>query len=106
MEDMEIKDKNIDQSQYVWVVTERGKDYEHFLGLEDEAGQRFVPVTAEKDQILMLLGRLPDNPDVIRTVEAMHRSQIGEAAQDDGFSLYLVDEKGRILERLAGPTAQ
>ncbi|MCF8034495.1 MAG: hypothetical protein K9K66_13280 [Desulfarculaceae bacterium] len=94
-----------DDTQYVWVVTERGKDYENFLGLEDEAGERFIPVTAEKDQALILLGRLPNNPEVQRTVEAMHREQIGEAARDDGFALYLVDENGKILERIAGSAA-
>ncbi|MCB2227527.1 MAG: hypothetical protein KQH53_12690 [Desulfarculaceae bacterium] len=95
-----------DESKYVWVITQRGKDYENFLGLEDEAGERFIPVTAEKDHALILMGRLPVDPDVQRTVEAMHREQIGEAARDDGFSLYLVDENGKILERIEGPAAQ
>ncbi len=96
----------IDESQYVWVVTQRGKDYENFLGLEGEGGERFIPVTAEKDDALILIAHLPDDPAVIRTVEAMHRDEIGEHAAAEGFALYLVDQRGRILERIAGPEAQ
>lgn len=94
-----------DASQYVWVIVERTRNDENFLGMAGEDGEMFIPVTAEKDQALMLVGRLPETEGVfLRNVEAIHRAQLLGQAQDEGFSVYLVDDKGRILERLAGQT--
>lgn len=100
-----MADKEVDASQYVWVIVERTRNDENFLGLGGEDDEPFIPVTADKDQALMLLGRLPDAEGVFgRSVEAIHRAQLLGQAQDEGFSVYLVDEKGRILEHLTGPT--
>jgi hypothetical protein len=96
---------DVDASQYVWVIIERTKYDENFLGMADEDGENFIPVTAEKDQALMLVGRLPDTEGVYsRSVEAIHKAQLLGQAQDEGFSVYLVDEKGRLLEPLTGQT--
>ncbi|MEW5911714.1 MAG: hypothetical protein AB1814_04105 [Thermodesulfobacteriota bacterium] len=92
----------VDQSNYVWVIVERRGAEESFLGLAHQDGGQFIPVTAEKDQALMLLGRLPAAQDAERSVEAMHRQQIAEQAQAEGFAVYLVDAQGKIIERLAG----
>ncbi len=95
----------VDPKQYVWVIVERTRNDENFLGLAGEEGEQFIPVTTEKDQALMLLGRLPEVEGVFgRNVEAIHRAQLLGQAEDEGFSVYLVDEKGRILERLTGVT--
>ncbi|MBU1276897.1 MAG: hypothetical protein KJ720_16085 [Proteobacteria bacterium] len=95
----------VDAGNYVWVIVERTRNDENFLGMAGEDGEMFIPVTAERDQALMLVGRLPDTEGVfIRSVEAIHRAQLLGQAQDEGFSVYLVDEKGRILEHLTGQT--
>ncbi|MCF8042997.1 MAG: hypothetical protein K9K65_11445 [Desulfarculaceae bacterium] len=95
----------VDAGNYVWVIVERTRNDENFLGMADEDGDMFIPVTAEKDQALMLVGRLPDTEGVFtRSVEAIHRAQLLGQAQDEGFSVYLVDEKGRIIEHLTGQT--
>ncbi|MCB2192879.1 MAG: hypothetical protein KQI62_15010 [Deltaproteobacteria bacterium] len=95
----------VDASQYVWVIIERTRNDENFLGMADEDGEAFVPVTAEKDKALMLVGQLPETEGVFgRSVEAIHKAQLLGQAQDEGFSVYLVDEKGRLLEALTGPT--
>ena len=95
----------VDAGNYVWVIVERTRNDENFLGMADEDGEGFIPVTAEKDQALILLGRLPETEGVFsRSVEAIHRSQLLGQAQDEGFSVYLVDEKGHVLEHLTGQT--
>lgn len=95
----------VDAGNYVWVIVERTRNDENFLGLADEDGERFIPVTAEKDKALMLLGRLPEAEGVFsRSVEAIHKAQLLGQAQDEGFSVYLVDEKGHLLEHLTGQT--
>lgn len=91
-------------NDYVWVVVEVRGGQESFLGLADAAGQTFIPVTAAKEQALMLLGKLPPASDgAQRQVEAIHVKRMAEEAAGQGFLVYRVDEKGKVLERLGGP---
>ncbi|RJX35902.1 MAG: hypothetical protein C4525_02545 [Desulfarculus sp.] len=92
----------VDQSNYVWVIVERRAAEENFLGLADQDGGQFIPVTAEKDQALILLGRLPADQGAQRSVEAVHKQQITDQAQAEGFAVYLVDAQGKVLQRIAG----
>lgn len=92
---------------YVWVVVESMGKEEVFLGLNDaDTGETFIPVTAEREQGLMLLGRLPVGPQgTSRQVEAIHQSRLLNLASDQGFAVYLVDQEGRLLQRLDQATA-
>lgn len=95
-------ESKVDQSDYVWVIVERSGHEENFLGLADEDGGHFIPVTAEKDQCQALLGRLPEPEHVERSVEAINKIELGKQARSEGFAVYLVDSEGKVLERLAG----
>ena len=90
------------KQDFVWVIVETLGQEENFLGLNDtESGETFIPVTAEREQGLMLLGRLPGAvPGATRQVESIHQRRILEAAGAEGFAVYLVDEEGRFQKRL------
>lgn len=90
------------QKDYVWVIVETQGQEENFLGLKDsQSGETFIPVTAEREQGLMLLVRLPEAvAGANRQVEAIHQERILEAAGAEGFAVYLVDQEGRFLKRL------
>ncbi|MCA1905041.1 MAG: hypothetical protein LDL11_00420 [Desulfarculus sp.] len=99
---MDLRQPAVDSKNYVWVIVELRGTSENFLGLEDRQGRTFVPVTADKDAALMLLGKLPAAGDgVQRQVEAIHRQRLGAIATEQGFAVDLVDAQGRVLERLA-----
>lgn len=90
------------QKDYVWVIVETLGQEDNFLGLNDtQSGETFIPVTTEREQGLMLLGRLPGAVQgATRQVEAIHQQRILEAAGAEGFAVYLVDQEGRFLKRL------
>ena len=91
----------VNREDFVWVIVEVRGAAEGFLGMADARGQTFVPVTADKDAALMLLGRLPPAAEgVQRQVEAIHRQRLGAIASEQGFAVDLVDAQGRVLERL------
>jgi hypothetical protein len=96
---MSMENKNAD---YVWVIVESAGQEDNFVGLNDtQSGETFIPVTAERDQALMLVGRLPSGPaGATRQVEAIHNARLLEMAGAEGFAIYLVDEQGRMLRRL------
>ena len=92
---------------YVWVVVESLGQEEVFLGLNDaDSGETFIPVTAEREHGLSLLARLPLGPQgSSRQVEAIHQSRLLNLASDQGFAVYLVDQEGRLVQRLDQATA-
>lgn len=91
----------VNPEDYVWVVIEiKGTD-ENFLGLENDAGERFVPVTASREDAQALLDRLPAAPQgTIRQIEATHKKQIAATAAEQDFAVYLVDGQGVLQGRL------
>lgn len=99
-----VLEQQVNVKDYVWVVVEVRGGQESFLGLADQAGQTFIPVTSAKEQALMLLGRLPAAGDgAQRQVEAIHVKRMAQEAAGQGFLVYLVDETGKILQRLGAP---
>ena len=99
---MDSRQATVNGKDYVWVIVEIRGQAESFLGLDDGHGQTLIPVTAEKDSALMLLGKLPLAGDgAQRQVEAIHRQRLGAIAAEQGFAVDLVDAQGRVLQRLA-----
>lgn len=86
---------------YVFVITESPEsDDAVFVGLADENGAPFVPVTEDKEAALMLLGRLAAQGGGKRQVEAIHKVQIAETAREKGFVVFVVDGEGKVRGRL------
>lgn len=100
----DVLEAKVNLKDYVWVVVEVRGGSESFLGLADADGQTFVPVTAAKEQAYQLLAKLPAAGDgAQRQVEAIHRQRIAEEAARQGFLVYLVDETGRVVEKMGAP---
>lgn len=86
---------------YVFIIVESQGEKESFVGLQDPGGERFLAVTGEREQGQALLERLPPPAEgVIRRLELIHRTQIVDQASQEGFMVYKVDGRGRVLERL------
>ena len=91
---------NIDEKDYAWVITEAHDGEDIFLGLSNDKGEQFIPVTQSKEEALILLPRLPAGQGGKRQVEAVHKKQILLQAAEQGFAVYLVDQEGKIREQL------
>ncbi|MGD8562575.1 MAG: DUF3110 domain-containing protein [Desulfarculaceae bacterium] len=86
---------------HVWIIIEKRDENETILGLTNNSEENFIPVTANKEDGLLLSGRLPQEQGAQRQVEAIHKDQIIKEAQSNGFAVYLVDGQGNIGPRLS-----
>ncbi len=94
--------KDVDPKDYVWVVTEEIEGNETLVGLSQDSGQSFIPVTQTKEDGQALLAQLPTGQGGTREVAATHKSRLLSEAKQNGFEVILVSAKGELLERLDG----
>jgi len=92
--------KKINRADYAWVITESQDGGDIFVGLGRENGRSFIPVTRTREEGQALLSKLPAGQSGQRQVEAIHKSRILDQAAQQGFAVYLVDEAGKVLEKL------
>lgn len=93
--------QGVRREDFVWVIVEKRDKQESFLGLSREDGQTFILATEDRDQGLMLQGRLPQaEAGVQRELEAIHKARLLQQAKEEGMSVYLVDAQGRVLQQL------
>ena len=88
---------------YYWIIVDDPKNIkldETFLGLSDDTGHTFIPVTKERDSAVRLMARMPPPVDAERGVEAIHREQLFTQARAEGFTVYLVNGDGAVQEKL------
>lgn len=91
------------QEDFIWVIVEKRGEQESFLGMTREDGQTFILATEDRDQGMMLQGRLPQpEAGVQRELEAIHKARLLQQAQEEGLAVYLVDAQGRVLGQLGG----
>lgn len=104
-----MAEKN-EMPEWVWVVVEKEAGSKPFLELEaggpllaleeETRGLSFIPVfrTQEAGQA----GRhgLAGKPGAEYELQAIRLSVVAEAARARGFDIYILDEDGRVLERL------
>lgn len=93
----------INEEDYLWIIVDDPKkvsEEETFLGLSDDEGRQFIPVTRERAEGEVLMKMLPPPVEAVRTVEAIHREQLLTEAQEQNFSVYIVDSQGKVLEQL------
>ena len=89
---------------YYWIIVDDPKNIkldETFLGLSDDQGNSFIPVTSDRDSAIRLMAKMPPPVDAERDVEAIHRKQLFDQAAAEGFNVYLVDSEGKVKEKLA-----
>jgi hypothetical protein len=87
---------------YLWIITQSAEKNEEdsFVGLEDEQGEQFIPATESKEEALVLMGRLPRDQGGKLQVEAIHQVRLLEEASKSGFSVFKVDQEGRLLGKV------
>ena len=86
---------------YLFIITEIKNNEESIVGMAGDDMDQFFPATKTKEEALVLMGRLPDEPGAERQVEAIHKDRLLSQAGAAGYRVFVVNMKGAILERLS-----
>ena len=89
-----------DDTQWVWVIVERYQTEERLYGqLDEERQESFIPVFSNKEDALMVLGRVTRRKDHYYQVQAIRYGEVKTPARENGFELFFLDGDGQILDR-------
>jgi len=92
----------IQNDQWVWVVVQDPGGNEQFLGQQDEArGISFIPVWLEKDAAQDGLKLLSRHQGGKYEVQAIQYETLAPKAAEEGFSLFVLDASGKVMEQIA-----
>ena len=96
-----MPEKLTDDSWVYTVITNPGAE-EQILGQHDpEADISYIPIFLEKDHATQGLVQLNVAPGTRCEVQALLYSEMTRTAVENGFLMYLLDESGNILEKIA-----
>jgi hypothetical protein len=91
----------IDKDDWVWVVVQDPGGEEQFLGQqESETGVAFIPMFKEKEDALMCMPLMTRDKRIKYEAQAVIFSDLKDQAASSGFVLYLLDNEGRVLDKL------
>ncbi len=98
---------NITNNTWIYTVIKDPGAGEQYLGQhEAKSDVSYLPIFLEKDQATQALFHLNVEKGTRCEVQAVIYSNIAAAAGENGFLLYLLDESGNILEKIAPPAGQ
>ena len=91
----------IDKDDWVWVVVQDPGGEEQFLGQQEkETGVAFIPMFKEKEDALMCMPLMTRDKRIKYEAQAVIFSDLKDQAVSSGFVLYLLDNEGRVLDKL------
>ena len=93
--------KLIKDEQWVWVVIQNPGGNEQFLGQKDEEkGISFIPTFLEKEEAEQGLTLMARDAGRKYEVQAILFEDLSERAAENGFTLFVVNAKGEVLEKI------
>ncbi len=97
--------EKIDADTWIYtVITNPGSD-EQILGQHDaEADISYIPIFTEKEEATQGLLNLEVERGTRCEVQALLYSDIAEAADKNGFLVYLLDASGNVLDKITPAT--
>ena len=91
---------SFDNDDWVWVVVQDPGGDEQYLGQQAEGGAAFIPMFAKKDHALMCMHLMTRDKRKKYEVQAVIYSDLKDQAATSGFLLFLLDEEGRVLDKI------
>jgi len=92
---------SISEDQWVWVVIQDPAGDERFLGQHDaEKDVSFIPVFLEKDAAKEGLSVLSRDSGHQYEVQSIRFDDLSARAAENGFVLFVLNEKGVVLEKI------
>ncbi|MCD6297174.1 MAG: hypothetical protein J7M30_08465 [Deltaproteobacteria bacterium] len=93
--------KLIKDDQWVWVVIQNPGGNEQFLGQKDEdKGISFIPTFLEKEEAEQGLTLMAREAGRKYEVHAILFDDLSQRAAENGFALFLLNGKGKVLEKI------
>jgi len=93
--------KLVNSEHWVWVIVQDPGGNEEFLGQKDtEKGVSFIPAFLEKEEAEKGLAKFSKQEGRKYEVQAIMFEDLCHRITGSGFSLFLLDGTGRVLERL------
>ena len=90
-----------DDDQWVWVVVQDPGGDEQFLGQHDpQTDISYVPAFSDKETAQQGLLNLTREPGHKYEVQAILREELQKDAAAGGFMIFLLSEKGEVLEKI------
>ncbi len=94
--------EKIKDDTWIYTIIKDPGSQEQFLGQHDsEAEISYIPIFLEKEQAVQGLFQLKVEKGTRCEVQAVFYSDIAQAAVENGFLLYLLDESGNVLDKIA-----
>ncbi|MDX1708501.1 MAG: hypothetical protein R3274_07865 [Desulfobacterales bacterium] len=89
------------EDQWVWVVVQDPGGNEHFLGQHDpQTDISYIPAFSDKEVAQQGLLNLTREPGFKYEVQAILRRELLKDAVAGGFTVFLLNENGEVLEEI------
>ncbi len=89
------------KDSWVWVVIENPENNPGYLGQHDTTNDiKFLPVFKDKESALMCLNQFAKNDALAYEPQAVNYEDVMNHAKDDDFIIYLLNNKGEIIEKI------
>ncbi|MEW6262482.1 MAG: hypothetical protein AB1641_05335 [Thermodesulfobacteriota bacterium] len=90
------------EDKWVWVIVENLAGQETYYALTEETGKnlKFIPAFENQDEAEACGRLMAKRPEAEYQVQAIRLTHLAEAAARSRSDVYILDGRGRILERL------
>lgn len=96
--------RKIEDSRWVYVVVQQSGENPQLLGQSDpNSPVPFIPAFLKKSAATKSLPLLAKAVDKTYEIEAMRLDAVTEYAGSNGFAVFVLEEDGRVIERLDPP---
>jgi hypothetical protein len=97
---------SISNDTWVYVVIGNPGSDEKLTGFQEKDGMAFIPVLRNKNDAEGFLGYIPRQPGVRYEIQTIIFEDVLKYARENGSKIYVVNEKGEILEKGSPETIQ
>lgn len=92
---------NLKKESWVWVFIQNPDKNEEILGQqEEETGVMFIPVFQAKEIAYQCMNLLAKKPGAKYEPQAIIYEDLVSYASENGFSLFVLDGEGKVLEKI------
>ena len=97
---------SISNDTWVYVVIGNPGSADKLTGFQEKNGTAFIPVLRSKNAAEGFLGYMPREPGLFYEIQTIIFADVLKYARENGSKIYLVNEKGEILEKGSPETIQ